>query len=553
MPVIDIARWDLERLVEKSLSDEELENYLLRLKCEVEEINDDIVSYEATHDRPDLFSAEGLARALKGLLGIETGLKIFKTSNYRIKLLNDGPSYRPYVVGAVVEGLELDEESVKQLMNLQEKLHITYCRNRRKVSIGLYDLNKVVPPIKYTHVEPRAIKFVPLEETEEMYLDEILEKTEKGRIYADLIKEHKTYPLLIDSKGTVLSMPPIINSEDTKVTVDTKRVFIDATGIDLETLIKVLNILVTSTVERGKNARIGFVEILMKNGVLVTPRLEPEKMIFDPKIVEKLIGLRIENSQIVELLEKMRFKALPCGDKIEVWIPAYRIDIIHPVDIVEDVAMAYGYEELGYEISPPTGLGYIAPVERFSKRVREIMIGLQFQEVANYMMSNPIALAKKMRIKNAKIVQVENPKMEKYTALRNWIIPGLLEVLASNKHLGFPLRIFEIGDVAIVDETQETKTRIERRLGVVIYSEEATLTDAMVYVKALFNSLGIDYKVIEHDHPSFIEGRCGKIIVKNRDIGFLGEIHPEVIVNFNLEAPIAAFELNLTAILDLFF
>ena len=314
-----------------------------------------------------------------------------------------------------------------------------------------------------------------------------------------------------------------------------------------------MNILVTSTVERGKNARIGFVEILMKNGVLVTPRLEPEKMIFDPKIVEKLIGLRIENSQIVELLEKMRFKALPHGDKIEVWIPAYRIDIIHPVDIVEDVAMAYGYEELGYEISPPTGLGYIAPVERFSKKVREIMIGLQFQEVANYMMSNPIALAKKMRIKNAKIVQVENPKMEKYTALRNWIIPGLLEVLASNKHLGFPLRIFEIGDVAIVDETQETKTRIERRLGVVIYSEEATLTDAMVYIKALFNSLGINYKVIEHDHPSFIEGRCGKIIVKNRDVGFLGEIHPEVIINFNLEAPIAAFELNLTAILDLFF
>ena len=105
--------------------------------------------------------------------------------------------------------------------------------------------------------------------------------------------------------------------------------------------------------------------------------------------------------------------------------------------------------------------------------------------------------------------------------------------MASNKHLGFPLRIFEIGDVAIVDETQETKTRIERRLGVVIYSEEATLTDAMVYVKALFNSLGIDYKVIEHDHPSFIEGRCGKIIVKNRDVGFLGEIHPEVIINFN--------------------
>ena len=250
-----------------------------------------------------------------------------------------------------------------------------------------------------------------------------------------------------------------------------------------------------------------------------------------------------------ELLEKMRFKALASGDKIEVWIPPYRIDILHPVDLAEDVAMAYGYDNIGFEILPPTGVGKIDPVERFTRKVRDLMIGLQFQEVASYMMSNPRTLVWMMRLENVKVVEVENPKMEKYTALRNWLIPGLLEVLSYNKHLKFPLRIFEVGDVAVVDEEMETGVRIERRLGAVIYSDNATLTDAMVYVKALLKSLGLKYEITEYSHPSFIEGRCGRILSGNTEIGFLGEIHPEVILNFELEAPVAAFELNLTNML----
>ena len=551
MPVIDVARWDLERLVGRMLKDEEVEKYLPMLKCEIEELSDTIVSYEATHDRPDLFSAEGLARALKGLLEIETGIRRYNIGKKRVKLYAEGPNYRPYIVGAIVEGLELDDEAVKQLMNLQEKLHTTYCRNRRKASIGLYDLDKITPPFRYTHVDPESVRFIPLEENREMNLREILEKTEKGRLYAHLIESYDTYPLLVDSNDVVLSMPPIINSEDTKVTEDTRRVFIDVTGIDLGSIIDILNIITTSTAERGKEAVINLVEVQYNEDVVVVPKLEPSRMVFDPLLLEKLIGIKLDVSEIASLLKKMRLEAEVFGDKLEVQIPPYRVDILHPVDIAEDIAMAYGYENIGFEVLPPTGVGSISPIERFSRKIRDLMIGLQFQEVANYMMNNPKTLIEAMRLNNVRIVEVENPKMEKYTAVRNWLLPELLEVLSYNKHLGYPLKIFEIGDVAIVDENEEVGVRIERHLCAVIQSEDTTLTDIMVYAKALFESLGLKYEIIESSHPSFIEGRSGKLMVKREEVGLIGEIHPEVITAFGLEAPVAAMEVNLGIVLRL--
>ncbi|RLE72573.1 MAG: phenylalanine--tRNA ligase subunit beta [Thermoprotei archaeon] len=549
VPVIDVARWDLERLVGRMLEDEEVKKYLPMLKCEIEELSDTIISYEATHDRPDLFSAEGLARALKGLLEIEVGIRKYRVGEDRVKLYATGPSYRPYIVGAIVKGLDLDDESIKQLMNLQEKLHITYCRNRRKASIGLYDLDKITPPFRYIHVDPDSVRFTPLEETREMSLREILEKTEKGRLYAHLIKNYKTYPLLVDSNDVVLSMPPIINSEDTKVTEDTRRVFIDVTGIDLDSIIDILNIITTSTAERGKEAVINLVEVQYGETTVVVPKLDLSKMVFDSSILENLIGIKLEADEIISLLRKMRFDADISGDKINVWIPPYRVDILHPVDVAEDIAMAYGYENIGYEVLPPTGAGKISPIERFSKKIRDLMIGLQFQEVANYMMNNPKTLVEAMRLENVKVVEVENPKMEKYTALRNWLLPELLEVLSYNKHLGYPLRIFEIGDVAIVDEREDVSVRIERHLCAVVQSEDTTLTDIMVYAKALFESFGLKYEVVEVTHPSFIEGRSGKLIVHREEIGLIGEVHPEVITAFGLEAPVAAMEVNLNSFL----
>ena len=551
MPVVDVMIRDLEKLLGRNLSVDEIEKYLPMLKCEIEEIEEETVYYEATHDRPDLFSTEGLARALKGLLEIEKGLRKFNVSREKVELYNHGPSYRPFVLGAVVRNLNLDEEAVRQIMNLQERLHVTYCRNRRKVSIGVYDLDTIKPPIYYKAVDPREVSFTPLEETEPMTLEDILSKTEKGREYRHLVEGKAKYPLLVDSEGRVLSFPPIINSEDTKVTENTRNVFIDVTGIDLESMLDVITIVTTSIAERGSPEEIVLVVVHMKSADKLSPRLEPFKQVLELELVEKLSGVKMSRETIVDCLEKMRHGVIPLSaEKLEVYVSPYRIDVLHPVDLVEDILMAYDYDRIEPEYLPPTASGKISPIEIISRKVRDIMIGLGFQEVANYMMSNPDTLVKKMRLEE-RVVEVLNPKLEKYTALRNWILPQVLEVLSRNKKAGYPVKVFEVGDVAIIDETKDVKARIERHLAAAVASPEVTMTDALVLCKSLFMTLGLDYSLAEENHRSFIEGRCAKILVNGKKVGILGEIHPEVLVSFELETPVAALEIDLTSILEI--
>ena len=307
MPVIEVLISDLERLLGTKLTRAEVEDLLPRVKCEVESVEGDVVVYEATHDRPDLYSAEGLARALRGLLEIEVGLPKFKVSGDLIPVECRGPSYRPYVLVAAVRGLKLDDEAVRQAMQLQEKLHATYGRNRRKVSIGIYDLSKIEPPVRYVTVKPDEVSFVPLDFTEEMTPREILEKHPKGVEYGHLLKGYDVYPLLVDSKGLVLSMPPIINSEDTRVTEETRDVLIDVTGTDLRAMMEVLTVVATSLFERGEE--IVRAEVKGSWGTEVLPKLDPYVVRFDPSLVEALGGVKMGVEEIVKMLEKMRMEA----------------------------------------------------------------------------------------------------------------------------------------------------------------------------------------------------------------------------------------------------
>jgi len=552
VPVIEISRRDLENLLGLELSDDEIERYLAMLKCELEDIVGDIISYEATHDRPDLFSVEGLARALKGLLEIELGPREFNiNTEEKVLLVADGPNYRPYVLGAIAKNLELTNEAVRQLMNLQEKLHITYCRDRRKVSIGVYDLDTIKPPIYYRRVSPEGIKFTPLDETSKMTPREILRKTEKGRIYAHLIEPYPVYPILVDSQNRVLSLPPIINSDETRVTESTKNVFIDVTGVNLELMMKVLTIMVTNVAERGKPEEIIQVQVNYHDGFIVaSPDLHLEEYEISEEDVKKIGGLELSREDIVHYLMMMRHGAALKDDTIKVLVPSYRVDILHKVDLVEDVLMAYGYENIAPEVLPPTHSGVLSPEEYISRKIRDIFIGLGFQEVANYMMSCPEILVKRMRLAQVKLVEVENPKMERYTTLRQWLLPGLLNTISLNKQLGFPLKVFEVGDVAIVDESKDVKVRIERHVACAFSSKDITLTDGLIVCKALFKTLNVNYQLQERTHPSFIEGRCADILVRSRTVGLVGEFHPEVLSNFEILVPTIGLEINLSALID---
>ncbi len=547
MPVCRVALYDVSRLVGEELSAERLSELLPRLKCEVESVEGGYVEYEATHDRPDLFSAEGLARALKGLLELEVGLRAFRAEPSGVAF-NEGPSYRPYVLLATVHGPSLDDEAIAQVMQLQEKLHATYGRDRRKVSIGVYDLSKVSFPVRYIEADPDKVSFAPLGFEEEMSLREILERHPKGVQYAHILAGKERYPLLVDSKGRVLSMPPIINSEETRVTESTKDVLIDVTAIDKKAAEEVLAVVATSLAERGE--RIGLVEVRSTGGAWAL-NLEPRRMQLDVELVERLLGIRLAVEEVVECLRRMRFGAEVLGSRVEVLVPVYRIDVLHPVDLVEDVAIGYGLENIEPEFMPPQHAGREDRLEVFCRRLRELIVGFGFQEVANYMLTSKEVLYDLMGAPELPTVEVLNPRQPQFSCLRTWLTPQLLQVLSKSKHADYPQRIFECGDVAWVDEGEENCVREERRLAVAICDSKVTLTDIHAVVDSLVRLLGLRYKLVKGEHPTFIKGRYAVVEVEGVSAGFMGEVHPQVLVNWGLERPVVVAELSVSVLFRL--
>lgn len=547
MPVCRVSLTDLSRLVGRSLDAEPLSDSLPRLKCEVEGLEGDCLYYEATHDRPDLFSAEGLARALKGLLSLERGLRQFTAEPYG-EAINEGPEYRPVVLLATVHGMRLDDEAISQIMQLQEKLCVTYGRDRRRVSIGVYDLSKIKFPIRYVAADPDRTSFTPLDGSREMTLREILERHPKGVQYGHLLAGRERFPLLVESEGVALSMPPIINSEETRVTERTRDVLVDVTATEGKAAMEVLKVFATSLAERGE--WIGLVEVHTREGTVALD-LSTAQMTLSMELVRSLLGLDITSEEAARYLEAMGFGARAFEGAVEVRVPPYRIDVLHPIDLVEEVAMGYGLNRLKPELMPPQHAGREDPLEAFSRKLRELVVGFGFQEVANYMLTSKEVLYTMMEVLEAPTVEVTNPRQEQFACFRTWLTPQLIQVLARSKHATYPQRIFECGDVVLVDKEAESGTREERRLALAVSDSRVTLTDIHAIVSALMEILGVRFALRRAEHTSFIKGRCAVIEVEGDEVGFLGEVHPKVLTEWELEKPVTVAELSVSKLFTL--
>jgi len=550
VPTITVSLRDLNRLVGRELSVDELSELLFTHKCLVEGVVGDEVHVEVNADRPDMLSAEGLARALRLYMGLEEPrMYAAGDSDVRVRVDPSVEGVRPYIGSAVIRGVELDEEAIRQIMSLQEKLHLTYCRGRAKASIGVHDLDAVSHEITYAALSPDEIRFVPLDEEVEMTGREVLERTEKGREYGHLIRGFDRYPLLFDSKGRVLSMPPIINSSLTKVTERTRNVLLDVTGVDEGVVERVLTIMALNIAERG--GVVERVEVAYPGRSLRTPSLTPMEVSVDLEEASRLIGVEVTPSVAEEALRRMGYlvKGLE-GSRLTVLAPPYRCDILHPVDVVEDIAIGYGYDRLQPVRPPVTEVGRELDVTRLSCKARELMVGLGFQEVASYMLTSEAVLFDRMRLGRGGAVVLENPVSSEYTCLRTWLTPVLLEFLSHNKHVPYPQRVFECGDVVLLDDARPTMTRSERRLAAALSDRRAGYEDVQAALYSLLRGLGVEgWGVKPLSHPSFIEGRAASLTLDGVELAILGEVHPEVLEAFSLEMPVACFELNLSALL----
>ena len=533
MVVIEVSKKDLLNLIGKDLPDEELEELLFLIKLEPE-FDGDTIKCELHSDRPDMFSVEGVAREIKGFLGLETGLKKYDIGDSKVSVKVENPQVRPYITCAIVKDVSLTDDLVKSLMQIQEKLHDTIGRGRKKVAIGVHDYKKIVPPLLYKDVENET--FVPLGDVQEMDVDQILEKHAKGTAYGHLVG--KMRPMLYDKQG-VASFPPIINSERTKVTVATDSLFIDVTGTDEKAVNEALNILVCNVAERG--GKIETVSIGRKR----TPNLAPDSMIFNVEDIDKILGLGLSEKEIAEILERMRYGVTnQRGGKIKIEIPAYRYGILHLVDIIEDVAIGYGYNNIEPILPKLPTIGTQSDETKLKRKARDMMVGLGFQEILNFILTNKENNFENMDVQGES-VEIMNPVSQEYDICRTWVLPSLVKNLSSNKHRLYPQKMFEIGNCIILDDAQETKIRTLTKLAGVVSYDNANLTEMKSIVENVLNYLGYNYEIKERSHPSFIDTRVGEIIVDGKSIGMFGELHPKILEKWKLEKPVIAFEIDL--------
>jgi len=505
---------------------------------DIERTLEDHVDVEFFPSRVDLYSTEGVARAMRGFLGIEEGLPDYPVTPSGIAFSVDPAlaEIRPYLASAVIRNVRLDEAGIESLMGLQESLHWALGRGRRKVAIGVHDMDAVKPPFRYL-ASPRDRRFVPLDFTEDLSMEEILADHPKGRDYARLVEEFDRFPLIVDAEDRVLSFPPIINGELTRVTTETKNILLDCTGTDERAVRMAANIICTALAEAG-----AAIESVLIDGV-ACPDLSPAERIVGPADCARLLGLDLNAAAMAALLRKMRFGAEPLPDgRVRVLVPPYRADIMHDWDLFEDIAIAYGYDRFDAALPRTFTTGREHPISALERMVRAIFTGLGHLEVLPFTLTSEKLLYGRMgREPSPDVLPVAKPITEDQSVLRTHILPLLMETLEINRHRELPQRIFATGDVIRGETTMQT-------VAAVSIHAAADFSEAYATMDALCRECGLRAEFAESADPAFIDGRRGDVVVNGKIVGVFGEIHPEVLAAFSLEHPVAALELDLTAV-----
>ncbi|MHA1917616.1 MAG: phenylalanine--tRNA ligase subunit beta [Candidatus Ranarchaeia archaeon] len=550
MPTINISLKDVERVLGRKFTQEELEEALPWIVLDIEDMDDDSIKVEYNPNRPDYCSSRGVLRALAGSLKIETGLIKYKTKKGKRKFIVEDTvkGVRPYIVGAVIYGMSLTSDNIIELMSMQEDLHWAIGRDRKKVAIGLHDLDKVESPFTYKGVDPEEYRFVPLQGSSEMSLGDILKDHPKGQKYAHLLTDKKKYPLIVDAKNEVISFPPIINGVLTQVTENTKNFLFDITGPDHKAINDALNIITTSLADEG--AIIETVDIIYKTKTEEVPTLNPKMKTLSIQKTNSLLGLELSAKEIIQSLNKVRMDASSSDkDTLQVKIPAYRIDILHEIDLIEEVAVGYGINNLEPTIPQVVTVGKSNEKVDFANLIREILIGCGYLDLLTFALVNKEdEIVKKTIPAEDLTIELRNPVSQEFNTIRTSILPSIFGVISRNRHADLPIRIFEVGDTVIKSKESRTRTMRRSTLGAASIHKNTGFTEMKSLLTTVLHELRIPenaWSVKPISNDLLIPGRGAMIFVNNKERGILGEIHPQILNNYQIEFPLSVLELQL--------
>jgi phenylalanyl-tRNA synthetase beta chain len=620
MPVVDVNPDELRDLTgHDEKSDDELIDDLFALGLEFEgRTEDGDLQLEFAPDRLDRLSVEGVARSLRYQYGDDRGVYVPGTNDadWTIQVEESVPNERPYVTGAVVRDVDLDEDALDSLIQLQEKLHATMGRKRAKGAIGIHDLTmlkgsaatggeegrsgelgeaqrasetragrndpRAGKSITYRGIDPDGDTFVPLDSDAEMTPEEVLRSHPTGETYADLVAEYERYPAIYDDIG-LFSFPPVINGRRTEVSTDSRDLFVELTGTDQWTIDHMCNVICYALDARG--AKVEAVEVAYPDRTLHRPDFEVREKTVTHERIESMLGVDLSAERVVDLLERSGLDAETeeVGDDVsdssdsearqtksdgeiayEVEIPPYRVDVLHPLDVVDDVGRAYGFNELEPRYPDVGTVGGRHHRSELEDAVRELLVGLGFEDMLSFHMISEAENFDRMGVSRPDETDGERPDddvlgvsepatilepySEDYTMLRTWVLPSLLMVLENNTHRGYPQDLAEVGLAAQVDETENTGVAEWRSVAGVLARHDASYEDAKARLQAIARNFDADLDTPATDHPTFIDGRAAEVVLNGESVGVIGEVHPEVLVEHDLELPVAAFEFRMDAL-----
>lgn len=570
MPKIEVNEKLFFSLLDKKYDYETLEKKLTCAKAELDEKpdmsqseNERTIKIELNDtNRPDLWSTNGVARQLRLCGGRKTVdyAKLMSNngnSDYEGRIINvssELKDIRPYLVAFMIAGKEIDEPMLKDIIQTQEKLCWNFGRKRKSVSMGVYRIDNVKFPVEYKAVAPDKTSFIPLQCENSMTCREILSEHPKGKDFGWIIQDLPKFPLLLDSAGEVLSMPPIINSASLgAVQVGDKDLMVELTGDNIENLMLSANIVACDFADQGYTIKPVLVRHPYDTGIgkdILAPYYFQKPTKANVRNINKLLGTDFSAEQIVSSLERMGSSVEINGDTLILSPAPYRNDFLHEVDIIEDVMIGSGLETFAPEKPNDFTIGRLLPITNYSRKAKALMVGLGYQEmIFNYVGSRKDFI-ENMLIEPEKVIEIANPMSENYQFVRSDILSSLLRAESKSANAIYPHKIFEIGKVAYLCDEENTGTRTRQVLGFMASGAGVNFNDAASEVSALLYFLDHKYDVRESADKRFILGRQAHVMVNGKSVGIFGEIHPQVLENWAVTVPCYGGEIDLEELLS---
>ncbi|XP_042062264.1 phenylalanine--tRNA ligase beta subunit, cytoplasmic-like [Salvia splendens] len=588
MPTVSVGRDRLFAALERTYTQEEFEDLCFQFGIELDDVTtekaiirkekhleeeepseDEEVIYkiEVPANRYDLLCLEGLSQSLRIFAGLDsiptyTVANISKESMLKMHVKPETSQIRPYVVCAVLRGVTFDEARYNSFIDLQDRLHQNICRRRTLVAIGTHDLDTIEGPFTYEALAPKDINFTPLKQTRNFSADELMEfykKDLKLKKFLHIIEGSPVYPVIYDRKRTVLSLPPIINGAHSAITLKTKNVFIECTATDLTKANIVLNTMVTMfSMYCERKFEVEPVEVTYTDGrSYVSPDLSLYQMEVPISYITKLIGVSLPAHESARLLNKMQLHAKhSISEKNEasftISVPPTRSDILHPCDVAEDVAIAYGYNEI-----PKITFPSVKPqlLNKFSDLIREEIATVGYTEVLTWILCSSKEISTMLNREEDKNAVINgNPRSADFEVVRTTLMPGILKTVGHNKDHPKPIKIFEVGDVVLLDEKKDVGASNLRKLAALHCGSTSGFELIHGLVDRIMEVLGTPfvspgdktgYYIESSNEPEYLKGRQAHIIFKGAKIGTFGIVHPQVLHNFDIPDPCSFVEIDI--------